>query len=122
MRMSFGRGINTRVRARQLSMLLLLVLLWGCNKKPNDQPSDQLLSQQVEDQLFQDPVLKNFDIQVQSTNGAVTLTGMVDAESERASAARIAGQVPGVKQVVISLAVAESAPQEVAPQTAESSP
>jgi hypothetical protein len=103
-------------------VLLLLGLLWGCNKKPNNQPNDQLLSQEVQDRLFQDPVLKNFDIQVQSTNGAVTLTGMVDGENERASAGRIVGQVPGVKQVVLSITVAEIAPQEVAPKTEESSP
>jgi hypothetical protein len=105
MQVSSAPPESIRTWARCLTVFLLLGLLFGCNKKP----SDQQLSQQVQDRLFQDPVLRNFDIQVESTNGAVTLTGTVDKENEKASAGRVAAQVPGVKHVVIALAVEELA-------------
>jgi hypothetical protein len=93
-------------------------LLAGCSRKPND----QLIVQQVEARLFQDSTLKKCDIHVESANGSVTLTGNVNAEGEKLAAGRLASEVPGVKQVVVSLNVlqVERAPgSDAAPPVAE---
>jgi len=111
---------SSRAGVSRLIPLLLFGLLLGCNKKPNDQlvskqgsqPNDQSISQQVEERLFQDPTLRNGDIQVESQNGVVTLRGTVDEKEQKASAERIAGQVPGVRRVVVALEVAEAMPKE----------
>ena len=123
--MRVGSTLHASARAdiRSLVALSLLGLLLGCNKKPTEQngsgqrgaPNDQIVSQQVEERLFQDPALRKCDIQVESRNGVVTLRGTVDEKEEKASAERIAGQVPGVRSVVVALEVAEAMPKEETP-------
>jgi len=105
-----------------MALLLVLGLLLGCNKKADNTPqtappTDTQLSQQVAERILQDPTLKNRNVQVESKDGVVTLRGEVDEESEKASAERIAGQVPGVKQVVLSLTVEDFSALEKQPTT-----
>ncbi len=115
-----ARCLSARARIFSLVMLLPFGLLLGCNKKqnataPHNGPAnagstnDTELSQQVADRILQDPTLKNSGIQVESKNGVVTLTGEVDEETEKTAAASIAGQVAGVRQVVLSLTVSDFA-------------
>jgi hypothetical protein len=83
------------------SLLFCCLLLSACSRKPDD----QLIVQEVQARFFQDTTLKARDIHVACADGSVTLAGEVNQESEKLAAGHLAGQVPGVKQVVISLNV-----------------
>ena len=98
-RHSVTRGAKSR--RGLVSLLLCCLLLSACSRKPDD----QLIVQEVQARFFQDTTLKARDIHVACADGSVTLTGEVNQESEKLAAGHLAGQVPGVKQVVISLNV-----------------
>jgi len=98
-RHSVTRGAKRR--RGLFSLLFCCLLLSACSRKPDD----QLIVQEVQARFFQDTTLKARDIHVACADGSVTLTGEVNQESEKLAAGHLAGQVPGVKQVVISLNV-----------------
>ena len=104
------------------------LLFAGCNAlKVGQSPDDKAITTQIQAKLFDDSVLKTRDIHVASDKGAVTLTGTVGTDLEKAAAERIAGQADGVKTVINQLVVssapaAESAATMQPPQSAEATP
>lgn len=107
------------MRRVEFQIVLLLVLLAlavsGCKVETKaPAPSDQTVTSDIQAQLFQDPVLKTRDIQVNTAKGVVTLAGTVDSQQEKAAVAGIANHESGVKQVVDQLAVANPAQAEAA--------
>src|SRR6478735_9084045 len=86
-------------------VLLVLAVAVGCTKKPNDA---QIIGE-VAQKIQADPSVTVKAIAVQSTNGVVTLTGVVTTDEERAAVASDAGQVEGVRTVVNNLAVQQAA-------------
>src|SRR5574337_1559045 len=93
-----------------VSILLVLALAVGCSRKPNDAQIIGEIAQKIQ----ADPNIQVKAIAVQSTDGVVTLTGVVNSDAERLAAASDAGQIQGVKTVVNNLTVqqAEAAPVE----------
>jgi hypothetical protein len=87
-------------------VILLLVIVAGmaCTKAPDDKQ----LTGQIQSKLNQDSGLQGKPIDVQTSNGTVTLSGTVDNEAQRAAAARYASAIPGIKQVVNNLEVGDS--------------
>jgi len=88
-----------------LSVILLITVMGAtvaCTKAPNDTQ----ISSQLQDRLNTDSGLQGKQLSVQSQNGTVTLSGMVDNDAQRDAAARYASAVPGVKQVVNNLQIA----------------
>jgi hypothetical protein len=79
----------------------LLALSVACNKTPNDA---QAVSD-VQAKLGTDSGLQNKQITVQSSNGTITLSGVVDNDTERDAAAKYAASEPGVKTVINNLQV-----------------
>jgi len=96
-----------------VSILLVLALAVGCSKKPNDAQIIGEIAQKIQ----ADPNIQVKTIAVQSTDGVVTLNGVVNSEVERTAAANDAGQVMGVRTVVNNLSVqqAAAAPVEQTP-------
>jgi hypothetical protein len=98
-------------------VLLVGILAVGvaCTKTPDD---GQLTSQ-IQSKLSQDSGLQDKAITVQTSKGAVTLSGTVENDGQRTAAARYASEIPGVKQVVnnlqISSAAGPAAPDETTP-------
>jgi len=98
------------------------LLFAGCNSlKLGSSPDDKAITTQIQAGLFDDSVLKMRDIHVSSDKGAVTLTGTVNTELEKAAAERLAGHAEGVKSVVNQLVVSSplTAEQSAAPQPTE---
>lgn len=67
---------------------------------------DTFIQSQVEEALKNSRLLRNVDIKIETRNGEVTLSGLVDVLAEKWAAAEIANQVPGVAAVDNSLTVA----------------
>ncbi|HEX8815061.1 MAG TPA: BON domain-containing protein [Terriglobales bacterium] len=74
----------------------------GCSKAPNDAQ----ITSDVQSKINGDSGLAGKQVGVQTSNGAVTLSGNVDNDTQRDAAARYAAGVPGVKEVVNNLTVA----------------
>lgn len=94
--------------------LTALVLISACGKKPEpaaamDSPTDNTtLGSQVDDAvvtssvksaLLADPAINSFDLQVETRNGIVQLSGFVNDERQIAKALEITHAVAGVKTV-----------------------
>ena len=86
--------------------IAVLGLAVGCNKAPNDAQ----IKSQVQERLNADSGLQGKSLNVDASDGVVTLSGAVDNDNERAAASRYASSVPGVKEVVNNLQVAAAAP------------
>nr|MBA3916919.1 BON domain-containing protein [Terriglobales bacterium] len=90
--------MNARV-SRLLVLLMILGLGAACSKAPNDAQ----ISSDIQSKLSADSGLTGKQIAVQSDHGAVTLSGTVDNDAQRAAAARYASSAAGVRQVINNL-------------------
>jgi hypothetical protein len=109
-----------KARANASLLLVLLIAMMGMTVACNQAPNDSQISTQLQDRLNSDSGLQGKQLSVQSSNGTVTLSGMVDNDAQREAAARYASGIPGVKQVVNNLqvgppAVAAQEPAPLAP-------
>lgn len=103
---------------RQRSILsiavLAVALAAGCSKKPDD----AALVTNIKSQMFSDPQLKDASLQVTSSGGEVTLSGLVPSDAAHLEAYKIASQTAGVAKVndEITVQSAQASPQpEAAP-------
>lgn len=104
--------MKARIAVFVTCIVLLTVLgTVGCNKAPNDAQ----ITSEVQSKLSADSGLQGKGLNVQTSEGVVTLSGSVDNENEREAAARYASGIQGVRQVVNNLSVA--APAEPVAQT-----
>src|SRR5215469_6528778 len=99
------------------SLYLRAVLLFiafgiavGCSKAPNDAQ----IANHIQAKIKADSGLQGKQLTVQSANGSVTLSGVVDSHAQREAAARYASSEPRVKQVVNNLEVTPSMPAQSA--------
>lgn len=102
--------MKSRSLLQIVALLMGLSLMLACQKGA----SDAQIAGQVKSNLSADTTVAPRNIDVQSQNGVVTLSGAVQSDAERAAAASDAARVAGVKTVVNNL--------QVQPQTAEASP
>src|SRR6266700_1764994 len=84
-----------------LSMTLVSIILFavGCNmnQSPNRQVSDAQITTQVKAKLASDVRASSVtNIQVNTTNGIVTLAGQVESAEVKHSAETVTAAVPGV--------------------------
>lgn len=95
---------------RTLFLLPLFgLLLVGCrmNETPKAQVNDLEITTQVKSKLASDIGLSSItDISINSTNGVVTLSGMVDSADVKDKAEAIAKAVPKVVRVVDNIQIA----------------
>ncbi len=67
--------------------------------------SDKEITMRVKAKFIADPELKAFSIDVDTLNGVVTLTGVVENKSQVERAVSLAKSVPGVRAVVVNLQI-----------------
>ncbi len=83
--------------------LCMLVAFVACQtpagRSAGEVVDDGTITTEVKAKLLNDSVTKGLAVSVQTFEGAVTLTGAVDTEAQRAKAAEIASSVKGVKKV-----------------------
>jgi hypothetical protein len=99
--------------------MLAMIFAAGCAKK-----NDAALVTNIQSQMFADPLLKDSSIKVTAEKGEVTLSGTVTSDAAHLDAYKIASQVAGVVKVndQIAVASAQSAPAQVAQNSAPSAP
>ena len=84
----------------------------GCNttQSPNRQISDAQITTQVKANLAQNVRASSLtNIDVNTTNGVVTLAGQVESEEVKQNSERVAASVPGVVRVNNELQVGSAA-------------
>jgi hypothetical protein len=92
----------------QFSAIVLAVLLAitvACARKPDDAK----ISSEIQSKFSQDSGLSSKQLQVQSSDGVVTLSGAVDNSAQRDAASRQAATVAGVRTVVNNLTIGNAA-------------
>ena len=90
--------------------LFLVAFLVGCAESPHRESTGQLIDDsaittKVKAKIFDDPMLKVFQISVESYKGVVQLSGFVDSKQAANKAAQVAKSVEGVESVKNSLVV-----------------
>jgi hypothetical protein len=98
-------------------LITTLALGISCSRKPDDSK----ISSDIQSKFSQDSGLATKQINVQSNNGVVTLSGTVDDASQRDAASRDAASTAGVKEVVNNLTVGNS-PAPTPTETAAAAP
>ena len=107
------------MRARQAIYLVLIAGILAIGIACTKAAGDSDVTSQVQTKLAGDSGLQDKQLQVQTTNGTVTLSGTVENDAQRTAAAKYASEVPGVKQVVNNLQVAPAAAMQPMDQAAE---
>lgn len=81
-----------------------LVLSTGCavtqgRETAGSYAKDKEIAAKIKTKLYADPTTKGTEIEVQSLNGEVQLSGFVDSQAAKERAGQIASAVPGVVAV-----------------------
>ena len=89
---------------------MAVVAFTGCagdryNRSTGEYIDDKSIDLRVRDALNNNPEYNFGGVNVTSFKGTVQLSGFVDSEAQKTDAARIAGQVQGVKEVVDNMTV-----------------
>ena len=81
--------------------LVTLLLAPGCatNRSASDQVDDAWITSKVESKLAADPEVNNFEIDVDTQDGVVRLSGNVEQEKARQEAEKLARSTEGVVAV-----------------------
>jgi osmotically-inducible protein OsmY len=95
---------------RFLLGLFFVTLLAGCASTPQQESTgqyidDSAITTKVKAVIFNDPMLKVLQINVESFKGVVQLSGFVNTPQASAKAVEVARSVEGVKSVKNSLIV-----------------
>jgi osmotically-inducible protein OsmY len=101
---------NAKFVRRLFIGLVLVVFIAGCagsrkQESTGEYVDDSVITSKVKAQIFNDPMLKVLQINVESFKGVVQLSGFVDSAQASARAAEVAGTVNGVKSVKNNLVV-----------------
>jgi hyperosmotically inducible protein len=97
-------------RNASLTIALALALTgWGCmtTRSAGKQVDDAWITSKVEAKLAADDDVNNFEIDVDTNEGAVRLSGKVEDPADRAEAERIARSVEGVRNVVNEIEIGD---------------
>lgn len=93
-------SISTRVRSMVLTLAAASLVVVGCAQ------SDAGITTKVKSKLAADDTVKAYQIDVDTKNKVVTLSGTVDSDSARDKAVELARGTEGVTDVVVNLVVA----------------
>ena len=95
---------------KTFAIILFCAAIVGCrtNESPEAQVSDLQITAQVKSKLATDVGVSSVtNIAVNTTEGVVTLSGLVDSPDVKSKAESVAGGIPKVARVVDNLQVAD---------------
>lgn len=104
--------MNPITRYAALAALAASLAVSGCNvfrgqSTPGEYMDDVAITTKVKAELLDSGRVEGLDVNVDSMNGKVTLTGWADTTAERTTAGTIARSVDGVKSVDNQLKIKE---------------
>lgn len=76
-------------------------------KGRRSEPSDAEIRAAILEALLKDPTLRNFPLEMTVSQGTVTVTGIVATSGDRAAVERLVKATPGVRAVILNLAVSQ---------------
>jgi len=87
-----------------VEIVLLALVVMGCASTPTERSTgevidDSALTTKVKAVLVGDPMVSALAISVSTFKGVVSLTGIVNSESERKRAIQLAEELAGVREV-----------------------
>ncbi len=90
--------------------LVLVVFMVGCSgsrhkASTGEYIDDSVITTKVKAEIFNDPLLKVFQINVETFKGVVQLSGFVNSEQASTRASKVARSVKGVTEVKNSLII-----------------
>jgi len=88
-----------------LCVMLLAVALAGCGRTVGETIDDATITARVKTALLNDPQVGGMRIDVDTTLGVVTMSGVVKTQAEETRAVQLARNVDGVKDVKSTLQV-----------------
>lgn len=90
-----------------LALLVVIVALAGCSstRTVGEQVDDATITTKVKSKITADPQVNPFNIDVDTVDGVVTLSGEVETETARAEAGKLAADTEGVVRVVNDIRV-----------------
>lgn len=96
--------MNIITKSAAVAFISAGVALSGCNvlrgqSTPGEYVDDVAITTQVKAKLLDNDRVDGLDVNVDSTNGKVTLTGWASSDSEIRAATQLAREVEGVKSV-----------------------
>ena len=97
--------MNTTKRLSLFFIALLYAFMLGCASSPKQESTgeyvdDTVITARVKAAIVDDPVLKAFEINVETYKGRVQLSGFVTSRSDLDRAVEVTRKVKGVKAVV----------------------
>jgi hyperosmotically inducible protein len=95
-----------------VGLLCVVEVAAGAERSPREQVNDSALTAQVEAALARDRAVKARDIEVETRDGVVQLSGFVDSEEALSAAVMRARAVQGVGEVRNDLSVREDRPAQ----------
>ena len=100
-----------RAHAWLIAMLVIVPLLVSaCGKTVGETVDDATITTRVKTALLNDPQVAGLKIDVDTTKGIVTMSGIVTSKDEEQRAVTIARGVPGVKDVKSTLQLQAAQP------------
>lgn len=92
-------------------VLFITLMMLGCAPSPERDTetyaNDAWISSKVKSKLLADPEVSGLDIQVETFNGVVQLSGFVASEAQIQEAIKLTRSVEGVREVENKLEVVE---------------
>jgi osmotically-inducible protein OsmY len=104
-------AMNHSTNSRSLFSWILIVMVVlpltfsACGKTVGETIDDATITARVKTALLNDPQVGGMRIDVDTTQGVVTMSGTVKTQAEAARAVQLARQAPGVKDVKSTLQV-----------------
>ena len=102
---------SRKAPAWMIALLVILPLLVSaCGKTVGETIDDATITTRVKTALLNDPQVAGLKIDVDTTKGIVTMSGIVRSRDEEQRAVQIARGVPGVEDVKATLQVQAAQP------------
>ena len=98
-----------RLTTRILTAALLLLVATGCsgNRTMGERLDDGLITSKIEAKLAADPQVSAFNVDVDTEDGIVRLSGVVKKPEARREAADLARNTEGVRRVINDITVGD---------------